>query len=89
MQSSKQRMTTEPQITEVSVTVSKTIQVTRFEPVQVSVSQTASVGDGEEPREVRAALYRNTSKAVKAMMKREIADWTPERDDGGEEDDEE
>jgi hypothetical protein len=65
-------------ITQVSVTVSKTIQVVQFEPVRVDVTQTVEILDDDKVSRVRRELYESTSKAVAAMMHEELKRWRQE-----------
>lgn len=59
----------------ISVTVSKTLQVTQFEPIRIEVTQAVTLDPEETPREVRAQLYDECSRAVRTMMKKEIEVW--------------
>lgn len=59
---------------QVSVTVTKTVQVVQFEPVVVSVTETADVGDADVS-EVKAELYESASKSVRKFMKEEKEKW--------------
>jgi hypothetical protein len=68
----------ELRITQISVTVSKTIQVRNFEPVRVDVTQTAEVLEDDKVSRVRRQLYESTSKAVAAMMREELERWRRE-----------
>jgi hypothetical protein len=63
-------------ITKIAVTLSKTVQVSRFEPVAVTLTQEAELSEGEDEVTARGELYRATSKSMRAMLNKELAHWT-------------
>lgn len=58
----------------VSVTVTKVVQAQQFEPVTISVTETADVGD-EKPSQVKRELYESASASVHRFMKEELTLW--------------
>lgn len=72
-------------IKSMTLTIEKTIQVVKFEPVSVRLSQTVDIEEGDARREIRKLLYKDTSNAVNVMMGQELELW---RKDHGDEEEE-
>ncbi|QBQ74673.1 hypothetical protein BcepSauron_293 [Burkholderia phage BcepSauron] len=72
-------------IRRISVSLSKTIQAARFEPVEVGFSVDADLEDDDDIAEARAELYKEASKSVRLMMKRDLKTWRAEHDQWHEE----
>lgn len=62
-------------IKSMTLRIEKTIQVVKFEPVTVSLSQTVDIEEGDARREIRKLLYKDTSNAVNVMMGQELELW--------------
>lgn len=59
----------------VSVTVSRTIQITQFHPSTVEVTETADVPEDASVDEIKAILYKAASKSVVKFINAEIDKW--------------
>lgn len=59
----------------VSVTVTKVVQAEQYEPVTVSVSETADLEDGDKASETKRKLYESASKSLHKFMREEIKLW--------------
>jgi ABC-type transporter Mla subunit MlaD len=62
-------------IKSMTLTIEKTIQVVKFEPVSVRLSQTVDIEEGDARREIRKLLYKDTSNSVNVMMGQELELW--------------
>ena len=58
----------------VSVTVTKVVQAAPFEPVTISVTETADLGD-TKASEAKQKLYESASASVHRFMKEELTLW--------------
>lgn len=63
----------------VSVTVTKVVQAAQFEPVTISVTETADIGD-DKASEVKQKLYESASASVHRFMKEELTLWKRKSD---------
>lgn len=66
---------------EITVTISKTVQIKQFEPVSVTVTERCVLDDedasnNEAVRVARNNIYNGLSKAVQKMVNREIEVYT-------------
>lgn len=59
----------------VTVTVQKTVQATQFEPIVISVTETAELEEGDKASEAKAKLYESASTSLHKFMKEEIKLW--------------
>jgi hypothetical protein len=59
----------------ITVTVTKTVQAAAFEPVVISVAETAELEDGDKASSVKAKLYASASASVHEYMKEELTLW--------------
>lgn len=59
----------------VSVTVSKVVQAAQYEPVTVSITETAELEAGDKAGEAKRKLYESASKSLHEFMKEEIKLW--------------
>lgn len=59
----------------VSVTVTKTVQAAQFEPVVISVTETADLEDGDKASVAKQKLYESASASVHRFMKEELTLW--------------
>lgn len=59
----------------VSVTLSKTVQAHQFEPLVVTITESAEVESGEKVREVRDKLYESASVGLHKIMVKELKLW--------------
>lgn len=62
---------------QVSVTVSRTVQVRNYTPSTVTVTEIADVGDND-PDIVKDTLYKSASKSMQKFMRAEIAKYKEE-----------
>lgn len=60
---------------EVSVTVTKTVQAAQFEPVTVSVTETATLEAGDKASTAKDKLYESASESLHKFMKEELKLW--------------
>lgn len=68
---------------EITVTLSKTIQIRQFEPVVVTLTDRAVIDDGSNDSAVKATrgdMYNQLSKSLKSMMNHQIQEWTDDDD---------
>lgn len=56
----------------VSVTVKRMVQVVRFHPSEISVTEVADVPEGVKASEVKRELYESASLSVQKFMREEI-----------------
>lgn len=59
----------------VSVTVAKVVQAAPFEPLTISVVESAEVESDEKVSDVRTKLYESASRGVHKLMKEELTLW--------------
>lgn len=59
----------------VSVSISRTIQITQFHPSTVMVTETAEVPTDLTADQVKAELYKSASRSVVKFMNLEIDKW--------------
>ena len=65
-------------ITQVVVTVKKTVQVTKFEPIVGEVSYTATIEEGESVKDTVRILKAEGFKEVEDIIRRDIThNWVP------------
>lgn len=57
----------------VTVTVKKLVQIKQYEPVEITVSETVTLEEGEVALEVRKKLYASISSSVVKYINHEIA----------------
>lgn len=62
----------------ITVSLKKTIQAVRFEPVEVEYSESYTLQPGDDPSEVRTGLYAQVAKTLRRMMKMQLAEWREE-----------
>lgn len=65
--------------TEVSITVSRTVQVQQFQPSTVSVTETAEIPEEMTASDVKRALYKSASKAVEEFIESERLKYQKEK----------
>jgi hypothetical protein len=63
---------------QITITLKKTIQAVRFEPVEVEHTETYTPQPGENISEARAALYEQVAKTLRRMMKLQLSEWRAE-----------
>lgn len=59
----------------VSVTVTKVVQAAQFEPLTISIIESAELEGEEKVSEVRTKLYESASRGVHKLMKEELKLW--------------
>ena len=59
----------------VSVTVQKTVQAAQYEPVTISVTETADLEADDKSKAVKRKLYESASESVHEYMKEELKLW--------------
>lgn len=59
----------------ITVTLTKTVQASQFEPLIVTISETAEMGEGDKVSDVREKLYESTSKGLHKVMGEELTRW--------------
>lgn len=59
----------------VTVTVAKTVQAGPYEPVVISVAETAELEEGDKASEVKRKLYESASASLHKYMKEELKLW--------------
>lgn len=59
----------------VSVTVQKTVQAAQFEPLVISVTETADLEADDKASVAKRKLYESASESVHKFMKEELKLW--------------
>ncbi len=59
----------------VSVTLTKTVQAHQFEPLTVSITESAELEDGDKAGKVRDKLYESASSGLHEIMVKELKLW--------------
>lgn len=74
MQRTKTKKQPKPQRVpeQITVTVSRTVQVTRFEPVTVTVTEVHNLNADDDARSVRRSVYRQIAGDVELMVAKEV-----------------
>jgi hypothetical protein len=62
----------------VSVSVSRTVQITQYHPSTVTVTEEAEIPEGMTHVEVKEVLYKSASASVVKFMNNEIDKWSKE-----------
>ncbi len=57
---------------QISVTVTRTVQLQQYHPATVSVTEVADIPEGEDYEAVRTALYKSATKAVTKFLRNEV-----------------
>jgi len=70
-----------PEITEITATYNRKVQLQQFEPVSHGVEVTASLGDGEDPDEAYDDLSEQAEDMVERQLAARIAQQKLESDD--------
>jgi len=60
----------------IRISVQRTVQVERFEPVSVTVEETVQVRNEDEVAEARMELYKDVTRAVKKFVDNEVAKYS-------------
>ena len=60
----------------VTVTVSRTVQITQYSPVTVTVTEVHEVKEGESTREVRNSAYNAVSASVVKYVQHEVENYS-------------
>lgn len=61
----------------ITVTITRTVQITQYHPVDVTITETYSVPEGADMDTLRRALTRKIGSAVADTMDREIKRYEP------------
>lgn len=64
-------------VKQVTVSVSRTVQITQFHPSTVIVSETIDLDKEDDAKLIRQGAYLRCSKSVEAYMNKEIEKYTP------------
>lgn len=59
----------------VQVTLTKTVQASQFEPLTVSITESAELEQGDKVRVVREKLYESASDGLHDIMVKELKLW--------------
>lgn len=59
----------------VSVTVTKVVQAAQFEPLTVSITESAEIEEGDKVIKVRNRLYESASEGLHEIMGKELKRW--------------
>lgn len=59
----------------VSVTLTKTVQASQFEPLTVSITESAELEADDKPARVRNKLYESASEGLHEIMVKELKLW--------------
>jgi len=68
-------------IKSIKVTVSRTVQVDRFEPVQVTIEEAADLEPGDDIETCEFELYKQVTKRVKKCIDNEVAKYAKSKKD--------
>lgn len=60
---------------QITVEVTKTVQVQQYEPVTVRVTETMVLDKGTDTEEARKSLYKRVTRAVASYVENEQAKW--------------
>ncbi|BAG41615.1 hypothetical protein [Ralstonia phage phiRSL1] len=52
--------------------MSRTVQVTRFEPLSITVTETHDLGPDDDARQTRRAVYSQIANDVELMLNKEV-----------------
>lgn len=63
-------------MTQITIEVSRTVQVAQYEPVTVKVTQQVQVADDEDEGEARDRTYAAVTKSVKRYIDNEVAKYS-------------
>jgi len=63
----------------IKVAVSRTVQVERFEPVQVTVEAVADLEPDENVKEAKLELYKGVTRATKQFIDNEVLKYTKDK----------
>jgi hypothetical protein len=63
---------------ELTVTVSRTVQIVQFSPVTVTVTEVHELAEGDDARSVRNEVFNNVSGSVARYIDHEIKRYTEE-----------
>lgn len=63
---------------EITVTISRTIQIRQYEPVAVTVTERHTPEAGEDPNLIRNEVYNQVAKSVAKYMDRELKRYSEE-----------
>lgn len=63
----------------IKVAVSRTVQVERFEPVQVTVEAVADLGPDDDVKESKLELYKGVTRATKQFIDNEVLKYTKDK----------
>lgn len=69
----------------IRICVSRTVQVERFEPVQVEIEEIIQIKDTEDPTSARKQLYKDVTQQVKSCIDNEVRKYKKARADEGDE----
>ena len=64
----------------IKISVTRTMQVDRFEPVSVTVEETIEVRDGDGVPEARTTLYKEVTQQVKKYIDNEARKYKKEQE---------
>lgn len=59
----------------VSVTLTKVVQAHAYEPLTVSITESAELEDGDKASKVREKLYESASAGLHEIMGKELKRW--------------
>lgn len=66
------------------ISVCRTVQVERYEPVTVTVEESIQLKDSEDPAEARSALYKDVTQQVTRYVKNEVKKYGQKKAEQGE-----
>lgn len=59
----------------ISITLTKMVQAAQYEPLTVTITETAEMEDGDKVKDVRSKLYESASKGLHEVMREELTRW--------------
>lgn len=62
----------------ITVTINRTVQLKKFEPLTITVTEVHQVQEGEDPRAVRLQVYNQVATSVASYMNKELERYTEE-----------
>jgi hypothetical protein len=65
---------------EITVTISRTIQIRQYEPVTVTVTERHELEEGEDPKVVRLQVYNQIAPDVARFMDKEVKRYSEEEE---------
>jgi hypothetical protein len=65
----------------ITITVQKTVQVPKFEPVMISITETYNIPPGVETDTVRKVLTKSIGSSVAGAINKEVSRYEPQDDE--------